>query len=234
MSPAPTAARLPETMTPREIGAHMARLREQFGLTAQEVSERLHIRARYVGAMEEGRYDLLPGKVYARGYVHTYAEFLGLEAEWVVAQCFADDLPAAPAKLPHTRRSLVAASGGGRTRHRAILVAVAVLVLLIMLRQPGGTGPGGDAAKSGVAPVPEALLASVRTMVMPTAGNHACLTTDTLLGCFFADNTTRALAHLGAGEPLRFGGDVDVSSMAVPLPEAAKDGEKPAPGATDE
>ncbi|MBX9725674.1 MAG: helix-turn-helix domain-containing protein, partial [Rickettsiales bacterium] len=44
-----------QNMTPREIGSQMAALREQFGLTPQEVSERLHIRTRYIHAIEEGR-----------------------------------------------------------------------------------------------------------------------------------------------------------------------------------
>lgn len=84
-----TPVRIPETMTPKEIGAYMGGLREHFKLSLQDVSERLHIRVRYVQAIEQSQIEQLPGKVYARGYVHTYAEFLGLDADQVAAQWFA-------------------------------------------------------------------------------------------------------------------------------------------------
>ncbi len=82
-------------MGPKEIGAHLRACREEFLLSVQDVSERLHIRPRYLTAIEEARFDVMPAPVYARGYLATYAEFLGLDAARVVQQCFAPP-PAAP------------------------------------------------------------------------------------------------------------------------------------------
>ncbi len=86
--PAYTPLRLPATMSRADIGPYMRSLREHYTLSQQDVSERLHIRGRYVYAIEAGEFDALPGQVYAKGYVHTYAEFLGLDAEQVVGICF--------------------------------------------------------------------------------------------------------------------------------------------------
>jgi len=45
----------------------------------EEVEERTKIRKRYLRAMEEERWELLPGAAYARAFLRTYAEFLALD-----------------------------------------------------------------------------------------------------------------------------------------------------------
>lgn len=227
MSNAPSAHS--QSLTPRDVGARMAALRAQFGLSPQEVSERLHIRTRYISAIEEGRYDLMPGKVYARGYVHSYAEFLGLDAEQIVAQCFSNEAPMAAPLPPSTRHSPTARLSNSHWRGYAML-AVGVLAALLFISQVGGLFASNPNEQTSVAEVPDAMLASVRNLMMPTATNHECLTTDMLLSCFYADAVTRALVRLNDSQHLRFGGDIDVSGMAVPLAEETEPtAEEPTP-----
>ena len=66
------------------VGAelHQARLTASFEL--QEVSNSLRIRRAHLEALEEGRYDDLPGAPYAVGFVRSYAKFLGLDSDAVV------------------------------------------------------------------------------------------------------------------------------------------------------
>ncbi len=207
----------------------MAKLREQFNLTTLEVSERLHIRARYVNAIEEGRYELMPGKVYARGYVHTYAEFLGLDAEQVVAQCFAGELPANVQPAPVMTHTL--SRGGvynpsvsmGKWRGYAVAGA-AVLALLLVISQFTGHDGEAEREQTSVAPVPEAMLASVRNLVMPTPQNYTCLTDDAVLSCFNADTLVYTIDHLDEGQ-LYYGGEIDVSEYS--LAPAEKTEEEP-------
>lgn len=214
------ASTAPETMTPREIGAQMARLREQFGLTAQEVSERLHIRPRYISAMEDGRHDLMPGKVYARGYVHTYAEFLGLDADAVANRYFAHEAPQATPMPPATRNAPSASLGRSHWRSYAVM-AVGALGGLLLIAQLSGFFSSSVPEESSVSPVPDTMLESVRTQVMPTANNYDCLTDDAgPLACFYSDKVTRALVRLDDKEHLPFAGDMDVSAMAVEPKEA--------------
>jgi hypothetical protein len=44
-----------------------------------EVETRTKIRAKYLRAMENDEWDLLPGEVYARSFLRTYGQFLGLD-----------------------------------------------------------------------------------------------------------------------------------------------------------
>ena len=55
---------------------HEARIRR--GLSAADVQKGIRIRERYLTALEEERWELLPGEAYTKGFLRTYAEFLGL------------------------------------------------------------------------------------------------------------------------------------------------------------
>jgi cytoskeleton protein RodZ len=50
----------------------------------REVSQILRVRLLYLEAIEEARYDDLPGKAYVIGFIRAYAEHLGLDSEEVV------------------------------------------------------------------------------------------------------------------------------------------------------
>jgi cytoskeletal protein RodZ len=56
-----------------------ARLRQ--GLQVEEVEEQTRISRRYLRALEEERFELLPGDAYAKAFLGSYADFLGLDAK---------------------------------------------------------------------------------------------------------------------------------------------------------
>ncbi|MBF8377167.1 DUF4115 domain-containing protein [Alicyclobacillus mali] len=62
-----------------QLGQILRARRESLGLTVEDVEERTKIRKRYIEALESGQWDVLPGRVYARGFVRSYAEVLGLD-----------------------------------------------------------------------------------------------------------------------------------------------------------
>lgn len=64
-----------------EIGSILRDAREMKGLTIAEVHEKLRISKKYIAALEEGRYDVLPSQTHVRGYLNKYSRFLGLQAE---------------------------------------------------------------------------------------------------------------------------------------------------------
>src|SRR4029077_1494974 len=64
-----------------EIGSSLREARERRGLALADVERDTHIRSRYLTALEEDRFDDLPGPAYAKGFLRTYAEFLGLEGQ---------------------------------------------------------------------------------------------------------------------------------------------------------
>jgi cytoskeleton protein RodZ len=66
------------------IGAVLRDARERAGLELRDVSERTKIRLRYLGALEDEHWDDLPSAAYAKGFLRTYAQLLGLDAEALV------------------------------------------------------------------------------------------------------------------------------------------------------
>ncbi len=64
-----------------EFGSRLSNARESLDLTLKQVEEAIHIRQVFLQALEEERFDDLPGEVYARGFLHNYAVFLGLPTE---------------------------------------------------------------------------------------------------------------------------------------------------------
>ncbi|MDX6584168.1 MAG: cytoskeleton protein RodZ [Solirubrobacterales bacterium] len=66
------------------IGETLAAARARAGLEIEAVAERTKIRARYLSALEAERWDELPSRAYGKGFLRTYAELLGLDAETLV------------------------------------------------------------------------------------------------------------------------------------------------------
>lgn len=54
------------------------------GQDLKQVSQALRIRQLFLQAIEDGRFDELPGPTYALGFVRSYSDFLGLDSEEVV------------------------------------------------------------------------------------------------------------------------------------------------------
>jgi transcriptional regulator with XRE-family HTH domain len=61
------------------IGATLREARQRRGLSLDDVQQSLHFRVRYLTALEEEHWDLLPGEAYTKGFLRTYADFLGLD-----------------------------------------------------------------------------------------------------------------------------------------------------------
>ena len=61
------------------MGSTLKAEREKKGLTIKDIEQETSIRAAYLEALEEGRYDVLPSEVYVKGFIRNYAEFLQLD-----------------------------------------------------------------------------------------------------------------------------------------------------------
>jgi cytoskeleton protein RodZ len=64
-----------------EIGRLLEKKRKERGLTLEEVEQATKIRKRYLTGLERDDYAILPDAVYARGFLKTYANYLGLDGE---------------------------------------------------------------------------------------------------------------------------------------------------------
>ncbi len=75
----------PSLGAPRDSVGYLLRMsREQRGQDLESVARALRIRHPYLVAIEDGRYRDLPGAPYASGFVRSYAEYLGLDANEIL------------------------------------------------------------------------------------------------------------------------------------------------------
>lgn len=123
-APLPSAdSRTAEGAAPRQretIGVLLRRAREEQGGDLDRIAQQLRIRETYLEAIEQARYDRLPGPVYALGFVRTYANHLGLDGEEAVRRFkleaagmeqrrdLAFPMPLTPRSIPGGRLVLIA------------------------------------------------------------------------------------------------------------------------------
>jgi cytoskeletal protein RodZ len=67
-----------------DIGATLREARLRARIDIGEVETRTKIRAKYLRAIENEEWDLLPGPVYAKSFLRTYGDYLGLDSRMLV------------------------------------------------------------------------------------------------------------------------------------------------------
>lgn len=67
------------------LGEILRERRQEKRWTLQDVAQRTRIRAEYLEALEEGRYEALPADVYVRGFLRNYSLLLGLSPDDILA-----------------------------------------------------------------------------------------------------------------------------------------------------
>ena len=72
------------------VGAWLREARESTGRDLRDVAAHLRIRYPYLQAIEEGRFDELPGRAYAVGFIRSYSDHLGLDSDAMVERFKAD------------------------------------------------------------------------------------------------------------------------------------------------
>jgi len=71
---------------PASLGQTLQLKREKKKLSVQDVAAKLCIKVIYLQALENGHYYAFPSRVYGIGFLRSYAKFLGLDADALVAQ----------------------------------------------------------------------------------------------------------------------------------------------------
>lgn len=64
-----------------ELGQRLKEARELRGMTLDEIQEITKIQKRYLQAIEDGKYEVLPGEFYKRAFVKQYAEAVGIQPD---------------------------------------------------------------------------------------------------------------------------------------------------------
>ncbi|WP_144483414.1 helix-turn-helix domain-containing protein [Bacillus pumilus] len=75
-----------------ELGKRLIEAREEKGMSLEDLQTVTKIQKRYLLAIEQGNYDIIPGKFYVRAFIKQYAEAVGLNPEQLFEE-FRKDVP---------------------------------------------------------------------------------------------------------------------------------------------
>jgi cytoskeletal protein RodZ len=112
------------------IGAFLRREREVRQVSLEELVQITRVPLRMLQRIEDDRFDELPGEVFARGFLRSYARALGLDAERVLSQY--EGGRKVEAKVP-TPPLLSSVHTPERGRRFGIAIALVILVILFTL-----------------------------------------------------------------------------------------------------
>jgi hypothetical protein len=131
-----------------EIGNTLREARLRQGLEFPQVETATKIRAKYLRALEDERFDVLPTPTYVKGFLRTYAEYLGLDGQLYLDEYNSRFLVAGADEdsPPRPRRSRARPRRERRVERNAILLAIAGLGVVTALiiaawRFGGGSSP---------------------------------------------------------------------------------------------
>src|ERR1700733_5035065 len=130
-----------------EIGATLRTARMSARIDVSEIEAQTKIRAKYLRALENEEWDLLPGPTFVRSFLRTYAQALGLDAKVLVEEYrlnYERPSEAALEPIVSTPQRARARAGGQSISapSRAYMIAVGgiglLIVLLVVLLISGG------------------------------------------------------------------------------------------------
>lgn len=125
----------------RSVGAILREARKRRQIELSEVEAATRIRLGYLRAIEAEDWDVLPGGVYNRGFIRTYASFLGLDGDRLAAE-YRESVEGAAheaAPPPLVRQPRRPAAGGAW----AAVVGVVIVGAIAIVALPDG-GDGGE------------------------------------------------------------------------------------------
>jgi helix-turn-helix protein/uncharacterized protein DUF4115 len=128
-----------------DIGTTLKDARERQGLDFPELEQITKIRPKYLRALEDERFDVLPAPTYVKGFLRSYAEALGLDGQPFVDEYNSRFAVGEEDYSPiRTRRAPVRrADRGGRESRIAVLALLGIAIvtaLVIAAWRFGGTG----------------------------------------------------------------------------------------------
>ena len=103
-----------------------------------EVESETKIRAKYLRALENEEYNLLPGPAYVKSFLRTYAEFLNLDSRELVNAYKAQHAGEEDHAIFGGRREPVARRSGPPVWVLAVGAIVVLVILLLLLGVIGG------------------------------------------------------------------------------------------------
>jgi cytoskeletal protein RodZ len=158
-----------------EIGETLREARMRERIDVSEIEAQTKIRAKYLRALENEEWDLLPGPTFVKSFLRTYSTALGLDGKALVEEYRLNyERPSEPPEpiVSSPRRVRVprgpSRPGGGPSRGYLALVAIVGVVIVLLIV---GLLSGGN--KSGSTPSTSARTAATTAKHEATRGSGA-------------------------------------------------------------
>lgn len=110
------------------FGTWLRRQRELREISLREIADVTKISIRYLEALEQDRFDVLPAPVFAKGFLREYARYVGLDPDEVVNSYLTAQKEVEPADQPEPRGPK--RRGGRLEKTSGLLLTFAVVILL--------------------------------------------------------------------------------------------------------
>jgi cytoskeleton protein RodZ len=125
-----------------EIGNSLREARLRQSLEIPRIESDTKIRGKYLRALEEEQFDVLPGDTYVKGFLRTYADYLGLDGQLYLDEynsrfAAVEELPFAQSTAPRRRQRR-------RVESNLVVVALAAIVAVTVLVVVAMGGLGSD------------------------------------------------------------------------------------------
>lgn len=191
------------------IGRALRKARLHQGLTLEEASRGTRLRVDYIRALEREAFDTLPGDVYVRTFLRSYARFLGLNEEKVLAAHARAYGGRRPEPAPVQRAPAVAAPRdeqlpGARRHFHWPLAAAAALTLFV------AAGAIGLFSRSASTPEPAQVSPAPGIPVLPEGVQVDMVANRDVRVVITADGVEKLDAVLLEGEARSFEGEREI------------------------
>jgi cytoskeleton protein RodZ len=116
-----------------EIGNSLREARMRRGVDFAQAELATKIRGKYLRALEDERFELLPAETYVKGFLRNYAEYLGLDGQLYVDE-FNSRFVSGEEHEPRARRSAARPQSRNRRLETSIVLgAIAVITVLTVV-----------------------------------------------------------------------------------------------------
>jgi cytoskeleton protein RodZ len=126
-----------------EIGNSLREARLRQGLDFPEIEQATKVRPKYLRALEDEQFDILPGQTYVKGFLRSYAEYLGLDGQLYVDEYNSRYVHLDEETPLRARSTSTFGRSSPRVESNVVLVALAaigVLTLLVFAAWKFGSG----------------------------------------------------------------------------------------------
>jgi cytoskeleton protein RodZ len=131
------------------FGEELKQAREERGISLRQISDATHIGIRFLQAIESDNYAILPGGIFNRSFVKSYARYIGIDEEQALARYNQqlEEMGGEPPRTPATRFE------GIEDDEPSSWGSISLIIIILVILGLGGYGAyryfTGDSAKAG-------------------------------------------------------------------------------------